>query len=142
MPSTASKNKHQIIDSQSMCDLLTDVLCCISLMVQFTRVHVSYDTIHQQPIDTLPPFTTPFRSRHVERDHVAVGPHALDCSERQETRPGADVEDGLGRRDLSRVEHRSEEHTSELQSPCNLVCRLLLQKINIRSSTPRACVTY
>src|SRR5256885_2819833 len=26
------------------------------------------------------------------------------------------------------VEHRSEEHTSELQSPCNLVCRLLLEK--------------
>src|SRR3989454_8655254 len=31
---------------------------------------------------------------------------------------------------------RSEEHTSELQSPCNLVCRLLLEKKkNIRSST-------
>src|SRR5256885_4290821 len=27
------------------------------------------------------------------------------------------------------VQERSEEHTSELQSPCNLVCRLLLQKI-------------
>src|SRR2546426_4957155 len=26
------------------------------------------------------------------------------------------------------VDHRSEEHTSELQSPCNLVCRLLLEK--------------
>src|SRR5256885_7300880 len=28
------------------------------------------------------------------------------------------------------VEMRSEEHTSELQSPCNLVCRLLLEKKN------------
>src|SRR5688500_19697223 len=28
-------------------------------------------------------------------------------------------------------EQRSEEHTSELQSPCNLVCRLLLEKTNI-----------
>src|SRR5205807_9257148 len=27
-----------------------------------------------------------------------------------------------------RVQNRSEEHTSELQSPCNLVCRLLLEK--------------
>ena len=27
-------------------------------------------------------------------------------------------------------EHRSEEHTSELQSPCNLVCRLLIEKKN------------
>src|SRR2546426_2713185 len=31
--------------------------------------------------------------------------------------------------DLSEaIDHRSEEHTSELQSPCNLVCRLLLEK--------------
>src|SRR5688500_20006793 len=30
---------------------------------------------------------------------------------------------------------RSEEHTSELQSPCNLVCRLLLEKKNIKSFT-------
>jgi len=30
----------------------------------------------------------------------------------------------------SKEEHRSEEHTSELQSPCNLVCRLLLEKKN------------
>src|SRR5256885_8901939 len=29
--------------------------------------------------------------------------------------------------------HRSEEHTSELQSPCNLVCRLLLEKKNTES---------
>src|SRR5256885_11772806 len=28
--------------------------------------------------------------------------------------------------------HRSEEHTSELQSPCNLVCRLLLEKKKMR----------
>src|SRR5256885_12823732 len=28
----------------------------------------------------------------------------------------------------ARAEYRSEEHTSELQSPCNLVCRLLLEK--------------
>src|SRR2546426_9016117 len=31
---------------------------------------------------------------------------------------------------------RSEEHTSELQSPCNLVCRLLLEKKNTYSSVP------
>src|SRR5256885_5018191 len=30
--------------------------------------------------------------------------------------------------DARRADHRSEEHTSELQSPCNLVCRLLLEK--------------
>src|SRR5256885_7638709 len=32
---------------------------------------------------------------------------------------------------LERRNVRSEEHTSELQSPCNLVCRLLLEKKNI-----------
>src|SRR5256885_12373543 len=37
------------------------------------------------------------------------------------------VPDALGRR-FRIAEHRSEEHTSELQSPCNLVCRLLLGK--------------
>src|SRR5256885_4997134 len=31
---------------------------------------------------------------------------------------------------------RSEEHTSELQSPCNLVCRLLLEKTKTRSLPP------
>src|SRR2546426_7027051 len=34
---------------------------------------------------------------------------------------------GLGHRPRS-LDARSEEHTSELQSPCNLVCRLLLEK--------------
>src|SRR5256885_12023851 len=31
---------------------------------------------------------------------------------------------------IKQPQHRSEEHTSELQSPCNLVCRLLLEKKN------------
>src|SRR5688500_19398170 len=35
---------------------------------------------------------------------------------------------GQGRAAGERVDPRSEEHTSELQSPCNLVCRLLLEK--------------
>src|SRR2546426_7151476 len=34
---------------------------------------------------------------------------------------------------------RSEEHTSELQSPCNLVCRLLLEKKKIRCDRKVAC---
>src|SRR5256885_11296470 len=36
--------------------------------------------------------------------------------------------------------HRSEEHTSELQSPCNLVCRLLLEKKN--NTTPATSRTH
>src|SRR2546426_9059480 len=34
--------------------------------------------------------------------------------------------------------HRSEEHTSELQSPCNLVCRLLLEKKKQTPTTTRS----
>src|SRR5256885_11038680 len=34
------------------------------------------------------------------------------------------------------ADSRSEEHTSELQSPCNLVCRLLLEKKRIQCITP------
>src|SRR2546426_4919225 len=37
-----------------------------------------------------------------------------------------------------KVDVRSEEHTSELQSPCNLVCRLLLEKKNRHSGPHRA----
>src|SRR5256885_9872791 len=38
------------------------------------------------------------------------------------------VRSGFIRRRVRGAEFRSEEHTSELQSPCNLVCRLLLEK--------------
>src|SRR5256885_6124287 len=36
--------------------------------------------------------------------------------------------------------NRSEEHTSELQSPCNLVCRLLLEKKNNKHITNTYCL--
>src|SRR5205807_10384090 len=47
---------------------------------------------------------------------------------------------GRGRRDVHgrrahRLPARSEEHTSELQSPCNLVCRLLLEKKKLKQTT-------
>src|SRR5205807_7975200 len=45
--------------------------------------------------------------------------------------PAAADERGLGERGVrseAAEDGRSEEHTSELQSPCNLVCRLLLEK--------------
>src|ERR1039457_7188900 len=41
---------------------------------------------------------------------------------------GRDIYEMAGMIDRTRNEVRSEEHTSELQSPCNLVCRLLLEK--------------
>src|SRR5256885_8667753 len=48
--------------------------------------------------------------------------------------------------DPQTVRKRSEEHTSELQSPCNLVCRLLLEKKKITTDLPhnllRSATTY
>src|SRR2546426_9196532 len=75
--------------------------------------------IRRPPRSTLFPYTTLFRS-----DHVSQGHPCLD-KVRVET---------IGLRDRDRCPQgrgdpdRSEEHTSELQSPCNLVCRLLLEK--------------
>src|SRR5256885_5545020 len=63
--------------------------------------------IRRPPRSTLFPYTTLFRSRWWA---VNSAPMAIDWSMRENWRP------------------RSEEHTSELQSPCNLVCRLLLEK--------------
>src|SRR6478735_6836405 len=65
--------------------------------------------IRRPPRSTLFPYTTLFRSSQLDQPSVAL----LD-----------DVTDDV--REL----RRSEEHTSELQSPCNLVCRLLLEKKN------------
>src|SRR5256885_11502721 len=67
--------------------------------------------IRRPPRSTLFPYTTLFRSRHGRLD-VAVN--------------NAGISRGLGW--LHATDERSEEHTSELQSPCNLVCRLLLEK--------------
>src|SRR2546426_7866805 len=85
--------------------------------------------IRRPPRSTLFPYTTLFRSfydrdadrRRLDGRTIAIigygsqgHAHALNLRE-----SGARVAVGL---------RRSEEHTSELQSPCNLVCRLLLEK--------------
>src|SRR5256885_5411222 len=70
--------------------------------------------IRRPPRSTLFPYTTLFRSapsRGWPRSTAAPSPRAP----------------------RRRSRGRSEEHTSELQSPCNLVCRLLLEKKKSRS---------
>src|SRR5256885_12697515 len=69
--------------------------------------------IRRPPRSTLFPYTTLFRSSRY--GHLS-GPVQSPCG-RLSPHP-----------QLDRVCWRSEEHTSELQSPCNLVCRLLLEK--------------
>src|SRR5256885_5533304 len=95
--------------------------------------------IRRPPRSTLFPYTTLFRSDYGDRQNRKHARMKYVVEERgiawfraeleqrlghsvQDPRPVTwhDVEDHL----------RSEEHTSELQSPCNLVCRLLLEKKN------------
>src|SRR5256885_7905221 len=76
--------------------------------------------IRRPPRSTLFPYTTLFRSGpfHEIRERDAAETRAL--REAMVERPHPEF--------VLPEKHRSEEHTSELQSPCNLVCRLLLEK--------------
>src|SRR2546426_4178410 len=84
---------------------------CIIILIFFFLM------IRRPPRSTLFPYTTLFRSGdHDQHLHAGARPQSRRVRE----------------------EGRSEEHTSELQSPCNLVCRLLLEKKNqCREATTR-----
>src|SRR2546426_3024587 len=79
--------------------------------------------IRRPPRSTLFPYTTLFRSGAcavLMHDDAAQRSHAVGNPQFVSDRDLKFIR--CGRRG------RSEEHTSELQSPCNLVCRLLLEK--------------
>src|SRR2546430_8983725 len=91
--------------------------------------------IRRPPRSTLFPYTTLFRS------HAPTAPTAGGPSRVREPQPVGAMAgiagdgDGAGEvsidlpiRHLRQFQPRSEEHTSELQSQSNLVCRLLLEK--------------
>src|SRR5438270_6207980 len=89
--------------------------------------------LHQPPRTTLFPYTTLFRSRQRDLDRalladdalvlhaLVLAAQALVILDRPEDAGAEQADQGL----------RSEEHTSELQSQSNLVCRLLLEKKNL-----------
>src|SRR2546426_4721996 len=90
--------------------------------------------IRRPPRSTLFPYTTLFRSVRIRRkrgESLSCLQSFVRVSRRparhrpRETAPDARPEKNLLK---LRNKERSEEHTSELQSPCNLVCRLLLEK--------------
>src|SRR5256885_9800780 len=82
--------------------------------------------IRRPPRSTLFPYTTLFRSlRRLLRAHPQPAARGAGADRRMADLLGAVLCAGH-----LRQRGRSEEHTSELQSPCNLVCRLLLEKKN------------
>src|SRR5689334_25016326 len=97
------------------------------------RVHLFFLVIRRPPRSTLFPYTTLFRSRaatqrrprvsalRVVSTHDRVREHRVRAARPQTAQRG-------GR-------HRSEEHTSELQSQFHLVCRLLLEKKKSRTAS-------
>src|SRR5437867_9494653 len=96
------------------------------------------------PTPTLFPYTTLFRSRDRgnDGDTHARAVHADQRSDpcygaRHAGHPGCPC-DGDAREALTTASARSEEHTSELQSPYDLVCRLLREKKNSNLLLPRA----
>src|SRR5256885_5302872 len=102
--------------------------------------------IRRPPRSTLFPYTTLFRSLN----WMMTGPQADFWPSRvytgqfySENTPmrilawRGQVVEGFGARSKTLMGTiRSEEHTSELQSPCNLVCRLLLEKKNLSPGLP------
>src|SRR2546426_7107289 len=84
--------------------------------------------IRRPPRSTLFPYTTLFRSLYAVAwpsgpDSADAAPHqSIVHASRMPIRPSTPYT-------------RSEEHTSELQSPCNLVCRLLLEKKKKKKTT-------
>src|SRR2546426_8860926 len=92
--------------------------------------------IRRPPRSTLFPYTTLFRSAgKIVNGDCPIGTALPEftgaeqrCRSRAEQRNSGCIDQSTHVRDTGIRAHRSEEHTSELQSPCNLVCRLLLEK--------------
>src|SRR5687768_18186209 len=93
--------------------------------------------VRRPPRSTLFPYTTLFRSRVREAHAVRLAVHPAAVAHRVD----ADARDACAAVDraapLQRGLHRSEEHTSELQSRLHLVCRLLLEKKNQKENRNR-----
>src|SRR5688500_20267823 len=90
-----------------------------ALIFFYHRARFISPCLPRPPRSTLFPYTTLFRSQHHHHRRRWACHNRLRRWARRKAAPA---------RTSSRQAFRSEEHTSELQSPCNLVCRLLLEK--------------
>src|SRR3989442_5267114 len=90
--------------------------------------------IRRPPRSTLFPYTTLFRSEHARHVQERIEPEwiVLETLARDH-----DIERAGRQRKVLAGNHRSEEHTSELQSRPHLVCRLLLEKKKTNPSQQR-----
>src|SRR5258708_24015660 len=92
--------------------------------------------IRRPPRSTLFPYTTLFRSDERQPHDYQLA--ALAPWEKAERRGSIVLPTGAGKTFVAihAIMRRSEEHTSELQSPDHLVCRLLLEKKNHHTTIP------
>src|SRR5256885_9085160 len=100
--------------------------------------------IRRPPRSTLFPYTTSSDLAQLGLQHLGLA-LGIECQGRCGLQTGHErnAHDAQGHQHLDQREAacrapRSEEHTSELQSPCNLVCRLLLEKKIIRTVLSRS----
>src|SRR5256885_8007195 len=101
--------------------------------------------IRRPPRSTLFPYTTLFRSfahpvQQLLHDVGKLG-EVVELQAAGVPLERVDAAENL-RQQCVIVGRRSEEHTSELQSPCNLVCRLLLEKKKIAGYRYLLCHAY
>src|SRR2546426_9191660 len=91
--------------------------------------------IGRPPRSTLFPYTTLFRS--LGRESFGALSHKIHVRAFAQNLPGGThgIAQVLDAAHSTCAIPRSEEHTSELQSPCNLVCRLLLEKKKKKKKT-------
>src|SRR5256885_13124661 len=141
-------DKQQQIASQSQVPRIQKASSILTNPVFFIA---SYSTnsffffflmIRPPPRSTLFPYTTLFRSRVRRMDarqrvdqrrfsRPVLPKQRMDFTGAKiETHPAQSPHTTERFSDAPQLQERSEEHTSELQSPCNLVCRLLLEKKN------------
>src|SRR5260370_28957800 len=92
--------------------------------------------IRRPPRSTLFPYTTLFRSIALDAVFVYPDVHTSPLSgDTQKDVKGENLLRYLSETDKVIISGRSEEHTSELQSHLNLVCRLLLEKKKKKNAT-------
>src|SRR5256885_16716474 len=101
------------------CDMLMRMVG-LSLLTHSRWLNFFFIMIRLPPRSTLFPYTTLFRSKAL--------PAGADTFTTRRNGPLGAVSRQRSWTSSRVVRIRSEEHTSELQSPCNLVCRLLLEK--------------